>query len=84
MLIATFVSQGLRLILGYMSNLPECTDTTSLEDQRSLRQRLPSPAHRKSAQDMTMRNNKHITLVIIRVLETGFLIFTPDLSDQRI
>lgn len=63
---------------------PQCTHTTSLQNQRSVRQWLSNPARCKCTENMAMRNEEDIALCGIRVLEARAVVLLPDLSDQRI
>lgn len=61
---------------------PQRPHTASLQNQRGLSQWLAYPAHRKCAEDMSVRNDEHIALRAIRVLEAGAVIFFLDIGNQ--
>lgn len=66
------------------ASLPQCTDTSGFENQRRLGQRLPGPSHGKSTEDMAVRDEKHISSLVVGVFETGTVVFVSDIGDESV
>ena len=63
--------------------VPKRPDTSGLQNQRRLLQRLPRPAHCKRAENMSVRDEKHIPLLGGPV-ETGPVEFGSDFGDEGV
>jgi hypothetical protein len=67
-----------------ISDSPQSTHTTSLQNQRGLIQWLASPAHGECAEDVPMRNNQDVPFLLVWVVKAGTVIFLLDLGDQGV
>lgn len=64
--------------------IPQSTNTTSLENKRRMLQWHPDPPHRERAENMPMRNDQHITLLVIAGLETLPVVILSNIRDKGV